>query len=171
MKFTSENEIDNSLSFLDVNVSRDNNQFITSVYRKPTFSGVLSHFDSFIPKTYKIGLISTSIFRGFAICSNMVKFHEEMCFLRNLFKRNGYEEKLFDRCLKSFLDKIYIKKDIEHTVSKKDICIFLPYLGNISLIARTSLQKHLRELLPFVKLKVCFKIPFRMSSNLILKIE
>ena len=165
MKFTSENEIDNNLSFLDVKVMREKNHFITSVYRKPTFSGVLSHFESFIPKTYKIGLISTLIFRGFSICSSMVKFHEEMCYLRKVFMKNGYSEKLFDRCLKNFLDNVYIKKEVEHTVSKKDICIFLPYLGNISLITRTSLQKHIRDLMPFAKLKVCFKIPSRLSSK------
>ena len=40
MNFTSESEQDNALPFLDVYVSRDQSCFITSVYRKPTFSGV-----------------------------------------------------------------------------------------------------------------------------------
>ena len=43
VKFTSEKETNNKLSFLDIEISRDKNQFITSVYRKPTFSGVFSH--------------------------------------------------------------------------------------------------------------------------------
>ena len=38
IKFTSAKETNNKLSFLDIEISRDKNQFITSVYRKPTFS-------------------------------------------------------------------------------------------------------------------------------------
>ena len=57
MNFTFEQEKNGKLSFLDVEVSRDGNTFVTSVYRKPTFSGVYTHFDSFLPSTYKIGMI------------------------------------------------------------------------------------------------------------------
>ena len=49
IKFTSEKETNNKLSFLDIEISRDKNQFITSVYHKPTFSGVFSNFDSLLP--------------------------------------------------------------------------------------------------------------------------
>ena len=37
IKFTSEKETNNKLSFLDIEISRDKNQFITSVYCKPHF--------------------------------------------------------------------------------------------------------------------------------------
>ena len=49
------------MSFLDVNVIREQGKFVTSVYRKPTFSGVYTHFDSFLPDTYKISMIDTLI--------------------------------------------------------------------------------------------------------------
>ena len=39
VKFTSETEENDSLSFLDITVTRENNNFVTTVYRKPTFSG------------------------------------------------------------------------------------------------------------------------------------
>ena len=47
MNFTFEQEKNGKFSFLDVEVSRDGNTFVTSVYREPTFSGVYTHFDSF----------------------------------------------------------------------------------------------------------------------------
>ena len=47
IRFTSETESENSMSFLDIKISRDNNKFKTSVYRKPTFSGVFTNFGSF----------------------------------------------------------------------------------------------------------------------------
>ena len=43
LKFTSEKEINNKLSFLNIKISRGKNQFITSVYGKLTFGGVFSH--------------------------------------------------------------------------------------------------------------------------------
>ena len=50
IKFTSETENENSISFLDIKITRDNNKFMTSVYHKPTFSGVFTNFGSFIPR-------------------------------------------------------------------------------------------------------------------------
>ena len=55
MSFTIETEQNNKMSFLNVNVIREQGKFITSVYRKPIFSGVYTHSDSFLPDTYYIG--------------------------------------------------------------------------------------------------------------------
>ena len=57
MPFTIETDQRNKMSFLDVNVIREQGKFTTSVNRKPTFSGAYFHFDSFLPDTYKIGMI------------------------------------------------------------------------------------------------------------------
>ena len=61
MSFNIETEQNNKISFLDVNVIREQGKFVTNFYRKPTFSGVYTHFDSFLPDTYKIGVIYTLI--------------------------------------------------------------------------------------------------------------
>ena len=68
MSFTMESEKNKKILFLDVNVIREQGKFITSVYRKPTFSGVYTHFDSFIPDTYKIGMVYALVNRCFRIC-------------------------------------------------------------------------------------------------------
>ena len=39
IKFTSKIEENVSPSFLDIKISRENNKFVTPVYRKPTFRG------------------------------------------------------------------------------------------------------------------------------------
>ena len=51
ISFTIENEKDNRMSFLDVNIIHEKDKFTTSVYRKPTFSGIYTHFDSFLPSS------------------------------------------------------------------------------------------------------------------------
>ena len=63
IKFTSEKEVKGSLPFLDVLISRNKEGFTTTVYHKPTFSGVYSNFNSFIADEYKHGLLFTLLFR------------------------------------------------------------------------------------------------------------
>ena len=79
--------------------------------------------------------------------------------LRELFKKNGYHNKFFDRCLRTFLNKNYSKKGMH----------FPPYLGKLSLSARSGLQKTIRDILPRVNLKVVFRIKNRLSSEFTFK--
>ena len=44
MSFSMETEKENKLSFLDVEVIREQGKFTTTIYRKPTFSGAYSNF-------------------------------------------------------------------------------------------------------------------------------
>ena len=70
IKVTSEIGENSSLSFLDIKISRENNKFVTSIYRKPTFSGVFTNFESFIRDIYKCRLIETLLHRSCRLCSN-----------------------------------------------------------------------------------------------------
>ena len=47
-----ETEKANKLSFLDVEIIRKQDKFTTTAYKKPTFSGVYSNFESFLPLVY-----------------------------------------------------------------------------------------------------------------------
>ena len=82
IKFTVETESSNSLFFFDVSISRLNNKFITSVYRKPTFSGQGISFFSFTPFLFKLNAIKTLIFRSHTICSSYHAMHSQFDFLR-----------------------------------------------------------------------------------------
>ena len=57
--FTIKSEKQNRMSFLDIAIICEDKTFTTSVYRKPTFSGVYTHFDSFLSSTYKFGTVYT----------------------------------------------------------------------------------------------------------------
>ena len=74
IKFTFETEDSNNFSFLDVKITRKKKRFATSIFRKATFSGVYTNYDSFILETCKIGLVHTLLFRFFKICSSMENF-------------------------------------------------------------------------------------------------
>ena len=55
------------ISFLVNNVIREQGKFTTSIYQKPTFSGVYTNFHRFLPNNYKIGMIYTLLNRYFQI--------------------------------------------------------------------------------------------------------
>ena len=69
LKFTIEKEQNNSLHFLDALVEKEGTRFLTSIYRKPTFTGQYIHWNSFSSKTRKISLIKTLVHRALMICS------------------------------------------------------------------------------------------------------
>ena len=71
-------EAENQLDFLDVTVHRKDNKFETSVYRKRTFTGLGLRYDSFVPKSYKINLISCLIHRADEISSNWTNFQRDI---------------------------------------------------------------------------------------------
>ena len=111
IKFTSETENKNSISFLDIKITRDNNKFMTLVYRKPTFSRVFTNFGSFILKSSKYNLLFTLLHRAFKLCSNFERFHQEIDKLKTIFENNAYPKSFVDFCIKKYLDKVFIKKE------------------------------------------------------------
>ena len=85
IKLNSEIEMNNWLSFFDIKIVRENNKFTISVYRKPSFSGVFTSFESFVPNSYKYALIFTLLQRAFKLFSNFELFHQEIENLKNIF--------------------------------------------------------------------------------------
>ena len=57
ISFAFEIESNRPLPFLDIDITRHNGTVTTSVYRKPSFTGLFTNFHSFLPLTYKQGLI------------------------------------------------------------------------------------------------------------------
>ena len=53
IEFTSETEQNNIFSALDINITHKNNQLKTPVYRKPTFNGIFTQYESYIDQSYK----------------------------------------------------------------------------------------------------------------------
>ena len=58
------------LPFLDVLVEKDSSSFITSFYRKPTFTSLYISWDSFALKSKKINFVKYLIHWALMICSN-----------------------------------------------------------------------------------------------------
>ena len=157
IRFICKKEQNNSMSFLDVLITRTSNGFKTSVYHKPTFSGVYSNFNSFISEEYKVGLIFTLLFRTFWTVSDFSRFHSEAYHLKKIFKKNVFPIKLIDSCIKNFLNKRLTEKPVTLTAEKKDLVIVLVVLVKLSLDLGTHLKNSISKNLSFCKIRVIFK--------------
>ena len=165
IKFTVETESSNSLSFLDVSVSRLNNKFITSVYRKPTFSGQGISFFSFTPFLFKLNAIKTLIFRSYTICSSYHAMHSEFDFLRNFFISNGFPSNLISSVIRNFLNK---RQDPQNfTVSHNDNPVryyVFPYFGPQSDKLKNELLTLLNKYVTDFSFKIILVNNFKIGS-------
>ena len=91
-------------------------------------------------------------------------FRQEICKIKDIFIRNSYSERLFDKCVKTFLNKVFIPKPIIQTAEKKQVTIVLPYMGMISTELNVKLHKTFKQLLPTCDLKVIFKVSLRVKN-------
>ena len=164
INFSIEKEKDGCLPFVDVNIFRENEKFATNVYRKKTFSAVYTNFKSFIPETYKIGLITSLLFRCFSLCSDFIKFHHEIDKLKSILYKNSYPRDLIDKCIKEFLDKTLIPKPVVSTVPKKDLIIALPYLGKLSFQIRTRINRIMKNKLSYCNVQFVFQTKSKISN-------
>ena len=164
MSFSFEQEKNGKLSFLDIEVSREKGKFVMNFYRKPTFSGVYTHFESFLPTIYKFDMVYTLAYRCFKICSDWTKFHEELSFLKQVFLKSAYPLSFIDNSFKTFVDKLFIERRQLMTVEKKTLFLSLPYLGETSLQTRTKLRKSIKGLLNSCKLQIVFKRQRKLSN-------
>ena len=152
------------MSFLDVNAICEKDKFTTSIYRKPTFSGIYTYFDNFLPSSNKIGLLHTSLYRCFRICSDWTKFQLESFKLIDVFKNNGYPEDFINNCFKVFLNNKYGERETVITVPKNTLFLVFPYLGPLSVQARTKLRKSLKDILNCCKLQIVFKSQNKLAK-------
>ena len=106
-------------------------------------------------------MVYTLVYRCFKICSDWIKFHEEISFLKQGFLKNRYPLSFIDNCFKTFVDKLLIKRPQLATVEKKTLFLSLPYLGEISLQTRTKLRK---SLLNSCKLQIVFKSQRKLAN-------
>jgi len=129
-RFTHEKESNHSLPFLDVLVERRDSEYLTSVYRKPTFTGQYLSWNSFSPHKWKINLIGTLVHRAFMICPKG-KLDAEFDKIFSILLENGHPENLIKSIIKRKLQQLNLNS--VHTVKKCPVYLHIPWIGNVSM--------------------------------------
>ena len=128
-QFTIDFENNQQIPFLDVSVKRLDNSFLTSIYRKKTFTGLYTKWDSFTPRKYKINFIRTLTYRCLRICSSSSLLQSALNDIKDLLSRNGYP-----RGVVTYMNDVVNRnrnkpEDPITTEPKRDVFIVLPYMG------------------------------------------
>ena len=163
--FSKEIETDSCLSFLDINITRRIN-FVTSIFRKPTFSGVYLNFKSHAPLIYKKGLITCLLHRIYTICSSWEQIHNEINHLKCVLIMNKYPYKLINNSILIFLDKVFVKRPKPDTVPKRQFTICLPFLGTETLSVKRKLKKLFSTVFPAYDIRIVLSSGIKIGSFL-----
>ena len=154
LQFTLEKEKDKVLSFLDVSVCRLPLGFFTTVYRKPTFTGLYTRWDSFCPTKRKINLIKTLTHRALMICSDS-KLDEEIKFISATLCNNGFPLDIVKSVIHhKIADFNKIKPAM---VEKCPVYLRLPWLGDISDSFSRQISRSVQDCYYSSNLRVVFK--------------
>ena len=78
LKFTMELPADNMIPFIGIEIINNGTELETRVYRKPTNTGLLLHFQSHVDKRCKIGLLKTMLHRAYVLSSTTEAFNENV---------------------------------------------------------------------------------------------
>lgn len=161
IKFTIEHEKDNQLPFLDTVVKRRIGQYITTVYRKKTFTGVYLNWTSLTARKYKIGLIKGLLNRICRICTTDQDRSLEIDKLKHILILNEYPKVVVDKVIEEELKKENGKEKVEKDIKRY---IVLPYVGPKSDEFSDKLKGLINSNFPQIDFNVAFQTPQTIGS-------
>jgi hypothetical protein len=174
LKFTYEQEklLSRTLPFLEVLVQRlPGVGFQTRIYRKPTFSGLITKWDSFVPKVYKYNAISTMVYRAIKICSSHTAIHREFKFIRSLAVKNGYPHSIVDSIIRRQLSILYTPPTPKPPTPPNNDTVLLrvPYYGPLSQVYAKRITSSVIKNYPSKQIRVIYDVKERVGSGFTLK--
>lgn len=129
IKFTVEDEHDGCLPFLDVLVSKsDNNKINTSIYRKPTFSGQFLNFNSNHPNYVKLSVAQNLFNKLFMLESDEVQRKNQEDETVKFLEMNQYPLKIINQAKKKALKPRESRVEQEKPIGT----VVIPYIRGTS---------------------------------------
>ena len=167
IKFTTKKEKNNQLPFLDILNDSSSNKLATSVYRKPTYTGLLTNYNSFTFPNYKKGLIKTLIDQTFRINSNWSGIHYDILNLKLVLQKNELPLKLIEKSISKYLNNnVFKRKENEQMLlleSPKKRFYKLPYIGNFSIQTKKKLNSYSHMMEFFYKILLSEEVFHKMN--------
>ena len=81
----------------------------------------------------------------FSFVEEKTNFHNELAFLKDIFNKNGYPISSRDKCFKTLLDWVYLKRTQVLTAEKKTLSLFFPFLENCPFKPGQNFKKFSKE--------------------------
>ena len=167
--------------------------FATTVYRKPTYTGLMTKWNSFVPHSYKVSTISSMVYRAIRICSTYQALHEEIEFIEFISLLNKYPLNFIKAQIRKTLNR-HILKQTNTQISvtneipienNRHLHLDLPFLDKPTRLLEKQIKKLTKDIDPKVNLRViqrpltsisnCFPsketIPNYLKSNVVYKVD
>ena len=159
IKFTYEKQTENKLPFLDILISNNRN-LQTSVFHKKTYTGLLLDYFSFVPSSYKYGLIKTLIDRMYGINSTWASFDIDLKNFRQVLLKNQYPLTMIDNVIKKYLQNAVNKTNTgSMPVEMPNIetrYFKLPFIGMYSKVTQNKIERLCKRFCKSAKVKLVF---------------
>ena len=170
ISFTYEKEIDGKLCFLDILIQNINtDKFQTSIYRKKTFTGLLTNFLSFVPSLYKVSLIKTLLNRIFRINNSTVTFNTDLSKLKDILAKNMFPPRLVNSTINKFLNRNSENSVTSEKEGTEEISYFkLPYIGSHSEYVSKRIKQICKQFCKNLDIKISFSM-FKVGDMFSLK--
>ena len=111
LKFTMELPADNMIPFIGIEIIKNGTELESRVYRKPTNTSLLLHFQSHVDKCYKTGLLKTMLHRAYLLSSSTEAFNQECAKLHSIFSWLDYPIGLINSTINTFIQNIATKPE------------------------------------------------------------
>ena len=157
IQFTVDKFDDENVHFLDLQIKNNN---LIDIYRKDTFTGLYTRFDSFEPWNLKVGWIRSLINRCSRLCSTAQLKNQQFSTINKLMSYNGFPQRV-RRALLARFTKTKDTTDCSQQDNSEEIFIRLPYLGKEG---EQIVHKCISRLKRCIKSKVNFKVFYRTSK-------
>ena len=134
------------------------------MFHKKTCTGLLTNFYSFVPFSYKSGLIRILIDRTFKINNTWAGFHLDITNLIKTLKRDLFPSNIIENVVRKFLNNNFTS-DSSQSAARKENCFYfkLPYIGPFSITTQRRIKKSVNTFSSNLDIKLVFT-PFKIKS-------
>ena len=146
------------ISYLDIFISNNEN-LQTSVFHKKTYTGLLLNYSSFVPGSYKYGLIKTLIGRMYRINSTWTSSDIDLKNLKQVLLKNQYPLTMIDVITKYLQNAINKTNAGSMPVEMSNIeteYFKLPFIGMYSKVTQNKIEKLCKRFCKNAKVKLVF---------------
>jgi hypothetical protein len=133
IKFKMELEENQSINFLDLTISHNEDIHEFKIYRKPTYTDTVIPHESCHPQSHKMATFNSMVDRLLKIPQSPQNFNKESKIIMNIAMNNGFKENMISNLIKNRTRKMIVNNvfPIEKIVDEEK-WVSLPYLGAIT---------------------------------------
>ena len=164
-----EKELNRKLPFLDVLIDNsDTNSLLTRVYRKKTFTGLLTNYFSFTSYSYKVGLIRTLVDRAYKINNTWLGLHEDITKLTEILKKNLFPAHLIEKVVNRYITGTHSNHcpRVSLPTTSPTFYFKLPYIGHFSVVTQKKIRHLIKRYCNDLDIKLVF-LPLRSATFLV----